>query len=326
MKAPSNDNLQPDLSIIIVNWNAKEMLRNCLNSILQANNNFKIQIIVVDNASSDGSKEMVESFFTDVKILESGGNLGFSRANNLGIPYAEAPYILFLNPDTLVSGAALSGMTEFLMENPSVGALGCKICNAAHEIQDLPEQWWISPSRKLVELLLTSRNMPNRIKNVVPYHDPNKSGYISYLYGACLMVRRSTLDQVGPFDNRFFMYCEDIDLCHRISMAGWKLYYLSEYQITHLVGGPTKVSATNFKYITSCESISKLMQKYYGNRGKGIYKFEIFLISFLKLCLLPILLAFRLVKFNVNLREFAIKHYTCIKWSISSQNNYGLKR
>jgi GT2 family glycosyltransferase len=305
-----------DLSIIIVNWNAKEMLKDCLNSILKRNSNLEVQIIVVDNASSDGSKEVVESLFPDVKVMESGGNLGFGRANNLAIPHAEAPYILFLNPDTVVNGAVLSGMTEFLRKNRSVGALGCKIRNSAGEIQDIPEQWWISPYRKLAELLLLSERIPHKIRKIVPNQDPNRSGYVSYLYGACLMVRKRILDQIGFFDDRFFMYCEDIDLCHRIILAGWKLYYLSEYEIIHVVGGATKRSASNFQYITTCESISKLMQKYYGNRGKNLYKAGLLLSSCLKLLLLSPLLVFKLVKSDYNSNELVRKHFTCIKWSI----------
>lgn len=304
-----------DLSIIIVNWNSQEMLRICLDSILKVNHKLEIQIIVVDNASSDNSAEMVKSLYPEVELIESGGNIGFGRANNLAIPHAKGQYILFLNPDTVVTGHVLKGMTEFLEQNPSVGALGCKIRNSAGEVQDVPEQWWISPFRKLVELFLISEIMPRKIKQIIPYQNPNESGYVSYLYGACLMVRKITLNKIGFFDERFFMYCEDVDLCHRIAMGGWKLYYLSEYEIAHAVGGPTKRSAANFKYITTCESVSKLMQKYYGNGGKTIYKTGVLLSSCLKLMVLSPFLILKMGKIDGQSKESVIKHFTCIKWS-----------
>ena len=306
-----------DLSIIIVNWNAKEMLKNCLESILKYNSNMLVQIIIVDNSSSDGSKEMLKSLFPEVKVMDSGGNIGFGRANNLAIPNAEAPFVLFLNPDTVVNETVLSEMIGFLTNNPAVGALGCKIRNSTGDIQDVPEQWWITPFRKVIELFLISKKMPLKIKRLIPIQDPNRSGYVSYLYGACLMIRKKTLDQVGGFDDRFFMYCEDIDLCHRIILAGWKLYYLSECEITHLVGGTTKRAAATFKYITTCESISKLMQKYYGKKGKCIYKAGLLLSSCIKLFILLPLLSVKLIKVDDNSKELLRKHFACIKWSIA---------
>jgi hypothetical protein len=308
-----------DLTIIIVNWNTRALLENCLHSIGQTKGNLKVQIIVVDNASIDGSKDMVAALFPEVYLISSGGNLGFAKANNLAIPYAEAPLILFLNPDTILKERSLAAMVDFLKAHPSVGALGCKIRDLNDRVQELPLQMRISPLKKLFDLLLVSEKTMGTMRRIIPYQDPNRSGYVSLLYGACLMVRKITLDQVGSFDERFFMYCEDVDLCHRIGAQGWKLYYLDAAEIIHLIGGATKETKAHFGILMMCDSIAKLMEKYHGNAGKMLYTVAVLISSPVRLCMIFLfkIAGYFSARAGKMVNESSIdKHVTMVKWSL----------
>lgn len=261
-----------DLSIIIVNWNTRDLLQNCLRSIEASAAGLAVQTIVVDNNSADGSREMVRNLHPAVELTNSGSNLGFARANNLGLAGAKAPFILFLNPDTELRPGVLQQMVSFLKEHADVGALGCKIRNVTGDIQPLGLQWFPSPLTELFSLLALSNGTQRRLHRLLPVHDAETSGFVRKLFGACLMVRREILEREGSFDDRFFMYCEDVDLCRRITDAGWKLYYMSEAEILHLGAGASAQATSLFSVLMMCESVSKLMHKYYGATGRAAYR------------------------------------------------------
>ena len=312
-----------DISIIIVNWNTSGLLKNCLRSIQDYRGNLAVQAIVVDNNSSDDSREMVSRHFPEVTLVNSGGNLGFARGNNLGLAHARAPLVLFLNPDTEIKADALDQMVQFMQNNPPVGAMGCKIRNISGTIQRLGLQWFPSPLTELLKFIAVSDRTYERLPRFFPCHNPEKSGYVTKLFGACLLVRRPVLEQVGPFDERFFMYCEDVDLCCRISRAGWKLYYLSDAEILHLGGGASSAAAGAFSVLMTCESFSKFMRKYYGKTGSAAYRTVAFLGAQARLLMLLILsLAGHLGRRGpqTNLQASKNKYFTITKWAL------GLKR
>jgi len=317
-----------ELSVIIVNWNTGDSLRDCLVSIRQNSANQKVKIIIVDNASNDGSGAMVKTFFPEVTLIDSGGNIGFGRANNLGVAQADTPFILFLNPDTQVLGNSIDTMIDFLKANPSVGAVGCKMKSPPGV--DIPDakahtlglQWFPSPFTELLNILLLSGKTIEMFKKYLPYQDPNESAYVSKLYGGCLMVRKETLEQVGCFDERFFMYAEDVDLCRRITEHGWKLYYLSEAEIMHQVGRASVKTSGDFSTLMRCESISKLMNKYYGKKGEVVYKIVIFAGSHVRLVILVILTVFSHFFSpgrKMDIRESLRKYKAMIQWSLNLQ-------
>lgn len=317
-----------ELSIIIVNRNTREMLEACLHSIQQTQRNLKIQIIIVDNASTDDSKDMVGSLFPEIHWLDSGGNVGFAKANNIAIPSVVAPFVLFLNPDTIVKENALSMMVNFLKTNPSVGAVGCKMKNLREKIQELPLQMRISPLAKFIDLLFLSDKIINHIRKFLPCQNPDQSGYVSSLSGACLMIRNAALAQVGSFDERFFMYSEDADLCHRLNTGGWKLYYLHEAEIVHIGGGATDKS-TDFGIRMMCESAAKLMEKYHGNAGRKLYLGVVLIGAHIKLIMT---LFFKIagyvsVQANRMISEQSIhKHVTMIKWSLAWERPKAMRK
>lgn len=179
-----------ELSIIIVNWNTRELLKDCLNSITKKTDPEDVQIIVVDNASSDGSREMVEYLFPNVHLINSGGNIGFARANNIAIPYCTGRYVLFLNPDTIMLKDTTEKMLTFLRANPDVGALGCKMKSPpGSHIADAEGHFltlqWLFPSllTELFSILFLTDKTIQVFKKYLPYQDPMKSGYVVSLFG-----------------------------------------------------------------------------------------------------------------------------------------------
>ena len=308
------------LSIVIVNWNTRDMLKDCLFSIRQTADPTLVKVIVVDNASEDGSWEMVKEHYPEVALINSGGNIGFGRANNLGVANADTPLVLFLNPDTIVKEKAIARMIEFMQEHPDVGALGSKMMFPDGRIHGLGLQRFPSPLTELFNLLFVSGDTIGRLKKILPYKDPNTSGYVSKLYGGCLLVRREILEKVGGFDERYFMYGEDVDLCKRILDGGWKLYYLSEAEIIHLVAGASGNSSNQFSTLMKCESIFKLMKKHYGQSGAVLYRTIIFTGSLTRLLLLVILLtisSFSPLGMNFPYEKSFQKYTTMIKWSLN---------
>src|SRR5947209_6259364 len=241
-----------DISIIIVNYNTIHLLRDCLVSLAHTEGQLA-QIIVVDNASADGSADMVQAEFPQVVLVRNQQNAGFSRANNQGISMATRKYILLLNSDTIVHGGALNVMAEFLNRERAAGAVTCKLLNADGSIQasisNRP-----GPVLLIWRLLgvsrLVSGDRARKIfartaglfmgKTVRGYLKPYSAGdtpiEVGNISGDCLMMRREVLEQVGLLDEGFFMYFEDMDYCLRISQAGWKLFYLPQGEIVHLGG------------------------------------------------------------------------------------------
>ena len=320
------------LTIVIVNWNSKDMLRDCINSILKYNDMRLIRIVVVDNDSSDKSAEMINILFPFIMLINSGGNIGFARANNMALPHINSPYVLFLNPDTLVYEDTIGKMIQFMENHKEVGLAGCRMRYPEGRIDNLGTdggahtlalQWFTSPITELISIMfLTDKNIL-RFKKILPYHDPNKSGYVNKIMGTCMMIRKNVLDKIGGFDERFFMYGEDADLCKRISDAGWKLYYMSDAQIVHYCGGSSNKTIKEFPIITRCESIQKLIHKYYGKCGTILYRVVVFIGSIIRIMLLfieNVISLSILKKKKLYNNESIKKYYIMLKWTLFKIN------
>jgi len=233
------------LSIIIVNWNNKDILRDCLNSIYHTHNVSKYEIIVVDNHSGDGSVELVKGEFPDVVLLENDENLGFSRANNRAIKIAGGNYILLLNNDTVVSNTyCFDRMIELMEKNPQVGILGCKLLYPDGTLQScgesFPSVWGIFKSQilftKTWKKLGKSKQGDNYFKKV------------DFVCGACLMTRKEILDKVGLFKEKYFIYGEDVEFCYRVCKAGYDIGVLTDESIIHLHSRSTEKNLTEMLY------------------------------------------------------------------------------
>jgi hypothetical protein len=220
-------------------------------------------------------------------------------------------------------------MVDFMKSHPSVGAMSCKLTYGPGQTgtigtdggaHTLGLQWFPSPFTELLQILFLSDEMIQKLKKYLPYKDPNESGYVSKLYGTCLMVRKEVLEQVGYFDERFFMYVEDVDLCRRIVEVGWKLYYLSEAEIVHLVGGAGENTTSQFSTLMKCESISKFIGKYYGKKGRILYGMGIFCGASFRLLVLGLLRIVSLMssdKYVKDYRQSVQKYVAMLEWTLN---------
>ncbi|NCO36779.1 MAG: hypothetical protein AUJ92_09300 [Armatimonadetes bacterium CG2_30_59_28] len=241
-----NADTQPDLTIIIVNWNAEQHLRRCLPSIeaamapeaASAGSPIRVEVFLVDNASSDGSIAFVQTAHPWVKVIRNGTNAGFAKANNTGLRLSSGRYAMLLNPDTIVKQGALRKLIGFMDENPTVGAVGPKLLNPDGSLQ-LSCRSYPGIGAGLFRNTPLGRLFPNNRwtrQYLMADCDHNEARSADWLSGACLMVRREMIDDVGLLDEDYFMYCEDVDWCYRMERRGWRKVYFPEAEVIHVIG------------------------------------------------------------------------------------------
>jgi len=237
-----------DLGIVIVNWNTKDLLRRCLQTVLMSIGDFQFEVVVVDNASSDGSVEMVRTEFPTVKVIASEVNGGFSYGNNLGLKLlgyrgqgdvdADAPrYALLLNPDTEVPVESLAGMIKFMDSRPEVGVAGPKLVLEDGSLDLACRRSFPTPMVSFYRFSGLSRLFPrNRQfgRYNMTFADPDEELEVDSVVGAYMQVRREAIYDAGLLDEAFFMYGEDLDWAFRIKEAGWKVYYHPRVVVKHI--------------------------------------------------------------------------------------------
>lgn len=236
------------ISIVIVNYNVKYFLEQCLLSIVKSNLPFPIEIFVVDNASSDNSVEYLRAKFPDVKYIENKKNYGFSTANNMAIMQAKGDYILLLNPDTVVGENVLANVTDYLDKNPTIGACGVKMINGKGEFLVESKRGFPTPWASFCKIFGLSRLFPHTTlfdSYNLGFLDKDKPHPIMILSGAFMFMRREAVEKAGLLDETFFMYGEDIDLSYRITQSGFINYYLPE-TIIHYKGESTDKSDVRY--------------------------------------------------------------------------------
>lgn len=238
----------PEISIVIVNWNTKLHLIKCLKSIKLQNIN--IQVIVVDNGSTDGSQEAIKKTFPWVKLIEIGENVGFPKGNNIGIKQSDGKYVLLLNPDTKLSEGNLEEMYRFMEENSEVGMATCRINYPDGRIQYEAGRNFPSLSMFLFEAFYLHMLFPkNKVfnKRLIGNWDHNSSREVPCISGAYMFIRKKVIDEIGLLDDAIFMYFEDIDYCYRTKVGGWKIFYYNDNSIIHCSGAARKKSEMDFR-------------------------------------------------------------------------------
>ncbi len=248
------------LSVVIVSYNTRELLRLCLTSVLQAG---PAEVTVVDNASSDDSAQMVQAEFPQVRLIASTQNLGFVRANNLALRESHGGHLLLLNPDAELQKGALSTLQAFLDANPRAGAVGPRLLygdgalqHAAFKFPTLFQAYfdffpW--PSR-LLQSALNGR-YPRSAYAGQPFQ-------VDFVLGACLMIRRTAMDQIGLLDERYFMYCEEMDWCKRLGQAGWEVWCEPRATVVHREAQSSKQTRWA-SYVIEWQSRYRFFARYY---------------------------------------------------------------
>ena len=244
--------MKPELSVIIVNYNVAYFLEQCLNSCLKAAQHARVEILVIDNNSVDGSEEMMKEKFPTIPYIMNKENLGFSRANNQGMRLAQGEYVLLLNPDTVVEEMTFRSTVDFMNAHPDAGGLGVRMLDGRGKFLPESKRGLPTPSVAFYKIFGLSTLFP-KSKVFGKYH----LGYLSefetqeveILSGAFMLMRKSVLDKIGLLDEAFFMYGEDIDLSYRIVQSGFKNYYFPGTRIIHYKGESTKKSSVNYVFV-----------------------------------------------------------------------------
>lgn len=267
----------PKVSIVIVNWNTRDLLRNCLASVSDQTS-VRHEVIVVDNASTDGSADMVRAEFPGVVLIANAGNHGFAGANNQGLAVARGETLLLLNPDTIILDHAIDRMLDWLAAHPAVGCVGCQVLEGPGVIQ---QTCFADPTP--LNLLITEFGL-KRCAGLLPRlgepwylgWDRTSEREVDVVSGMFMLVPRAVFDRVGALDPGFFVYAEEADWCRRIRAAGWSCVFAPVAQIVHLDGGgKSTVQIRSKMHVQLQKSHLHYVRKHHGRTGwlavKGLY-------------------------------------------------------
>lgn len=227
--------MKDKVSFLIVTWNCQLIIGKLLKNLIELKNN--TEIIVVDNDSTDGTGEIVKKI-SEVKLIQNKENLGFGKANNIGVKASKGDYLFFLNPDCEIEKNSVEKLTNFLDQNENVAVVGPKLLNSNGSIQKEMSPFPTVFSETFV--LLRLHKFPLLRNLVYPNYDYTKTQEAKHLMGAALMIRRSVFEQVGGFDENFFLWFEETDLLKRIKQNGYKIFYYPKVSVKHLIGQSTR--------------------------------------------------------------------------------------
>ena len=260
-----------DLSVIVVNFHTKDKLRGCLRSVFASKTNFSYEIRVVDNASSDGSGEMVKAEFPRVNLIENKENVGFAKANNQALRQAQGRYFLLLNSDVEVSGDSFDKMLSYMDNNSMVGASGCRVLKADGTLDKACRRSFPHPVNSFFRLTGLSFLFP-RSRTVSSYNltylPEDQVAEVDSVMGAFLLIRSDVVDRIGLLDEQFFMYGEDLDWCFRVKAAGYKVMYVPVTNVVHHKGSSSRKLPQKALY-----EFHRAMQIFYDKHYRANYNF-----------------------------------------------------
>ncbi len=270
-----------DVSIIVVNWNTRQLLRDCIDSILRHSEGYSVEIVVVDNHSSDGSVEMVREQYPQVLLIANEENTGFARANNQGVRAASGRYVLLLNSDAMLTPGALRSLMELAASNPRIGMVGAQLIYPDGSFQ---ASFTRIPTLRQEFLILSGlgRLLYGR---TYPSFGPEESAGpqpAGYVEGACMLAPRSAYLGVGGLDEGYFMYAEDVDLCFAMHRGGWQVWYQPEARIIHL-GSASSKNRKPQREADLYRSRVRFFRKNYGNSSAAALKALIFAFTVVKM-------------------------------------------
>ena len=253
-----------DISFIIVNWNTRDILIDCINSVYNTVKDIDLEIYVVDNASTDGSQDAVKNKFPDIKLIENKSNTGFAHANNQAIKHMHGKYAVLLNTDTLLQKNAIKTLLAFMDNHPKAGIAGVQLLNndgsKQNSIDNLPSLETEIFNKSLLRLIF-----PKKYPGKRTYYDSPIE--VDSVIGACMMVRKEAIGAVGGLDEDYFFFLEETDWCHRMKEKGWSVFHVPESMVIHF-SGHSKRAAPWESQIEYYRSLYKYFRK---NKGEGAY-------------------------------------------------------
>lgn len=305
------------LSICIVSWNSIQSLKKCIESILNECSKIKKEIIVIDNNSDDETVTILEEIFPSVIIINNKENIGFGRAHNIGIKKCRGKYILILNPDMIVSKYSLIKMINCIEQDKYIGVLGCKLTNSDGSVQDSYHLDFPTLLSTFFDEIFYLKFFKSKRK----IEQLEKTIEVSWLSGACLLFRGRVLkSDINGFNEIFFMYCEDVEICNRIKNKGLKVCYTNICEMIHFSGSSSSQQKRSyFSSVLQRESVFKYFQLTENNFVAFLYRMLWLIISIFRLfCLLllkfPSILLNR--KDNIKINKLVIKYYKILLWSL----------
>jgi N-acetylglucosaminyl-diphospho-decaprenol L-rhamnosyltransferase len=310
----------PEISIIIVNWRSADFVLRCVRSIRDNLTDFTYEVIVVDNASFDGCDGLLRKNGLAVSYLQSDENLGFAKANNRAFRACRGSSLLFLNPDTETVGPAISLLHRELWRLPTTATVGARLLNADGSLQTSCIQAFPNILNQALDSEYLRRIWPaSRLWGTRAFlHNNGRPEAVEAISGACLMIKRGIFEQVGGFNEDYFMYGEDMDLCHRVRAAGFKNLYVPQATVIHFGGSSSKQAPSNFATVMIRESISRFIRTTRGDLYGTGYRFAMLLSAVCRLGILSLsLLARWLDRSQPSQNGSFRKWWAILRWSLS---------
>jgi GT2 family glycosyltransferase len=309
-----------NLSIIIVNWNSTGYLRHCLASIYRETRGISIDVVVVDNASRDDScAELIRGEFPSVVLHCSSTNLGFAQGSNLGYELSSGEILLFLNPDTEIQSDVFTRMVKALESRSCTGAVGARLLNSDGSLQTSCIQSYPTLLNQLLDSEFLRNKFPtSRLWGMQPlFARPANPARVDVVSGACLMVKREVFAQVGKFDDNYFMYVEDVDLCRRVTGAGYTIHYMNDCEVIHHGGKSSAVQGRHFADLRQRKAILQFFAATQGRWYSFLYRVGVALAAATRLTIIVSILPFRMVAHAATNWKFSFQKWSCIfRWAI----------
>lgn len=303
-----------DVSIVIVTWNGKKYALECLDSIRELGSILEIEVVVVDNASTDGTPQAIREHHPEVKLIQNEANLGFAKANNIGIAATSGAYVCLVNSDVVVPPGCLEKMVDFMKANPDIGLLGPKMLSPTGEVGQsvnrVPTVWnYLCFALGLHSLVPNSKLFGGYIMAGYGY---NKTEDVEVLTGWFWMVPRRALEQVGGLDERFFMYGEDLDWSLRFLKAGWRVVFFAEAEALHYGAASSDQAPTRF-YVEMVRANLQYFQKHSGRLGGLVFLFATGIHELLRVAVYGIVYCFnRYKRPSAGLK--VVRSLSCLRW------------
>jgi N-acetylglucosaminyl-diphospho-decaprenol L-rhamnosyltransferase len=304
------------LSIVIVNWNSKDYVRKCVQSIYANARDISFEVLVVDNGSHDGCAEMLAREFPEVNFIQAGKNVGFSQANNLAFERSSGACVMFLNPDTEIVGSAINELYAELMKSEDIGGVAPKLVNDNLTVQ----KEFVRTAPTILSEVFDSDLVQRLFSKAQLSDDQVDPVEIEILPGACIMTRRETFERAGRFAPEYFMYCEDVDLSCQIKRLGLRNYYIPSARVIHHGGGSSKGAISKFSAVMTRESVWKFLTKTRGRYYALGYRGSTIFAAAFRLLLLGVLLPVNVIRGKWGSTRNSIRKWAAIlSWSVGAE-------
>jgi hypothetical protein len=308
-----------DLSIIFVNWNSTEYLRQCLESLYAHTLDIKFEIVVVDNASPQNDVSVLKEQFPDIHLILSKENLGFAGGNNVGFAQSTGENVLFLNPDTKLLDPAINTMLRHLKSLPDAGIVSCRLLNANLATEPESIQPYPTILNRVIDAQILTGLWPFRTLGGRTALDSKsmEPAEVDVVPGTCIMLRRDIFEKVGGFSVNYFMYAEDVDLCYKVRQLGLKTYFLPDAAVIHYGGSSAKQRGGPWVAVTQAKAILTFCEKTRGRFYGLAFRASMGGASVFRLAAITVLLPFSTFSSGLkNLRFSFAKWLAMLKWSV----------